>query len=383
MGMAAGLAVLSSDFNMSTTISLIDPETRALVRDDCLSSGSVTPTLSLALTGDVTLPTRPQPRNELAVIDRGNAAIIWLDPVTCAVKRQLSVSTGFKSNPHDLVAVNAEKAYVTRYATNPAPGASANDAGDDLLIIDPSGAKIVGRIDLGPYAAPVEGKEILAQPDRAILAEGKLYVSLASQDPGFSAAGEGRLAVIDVATDQVTGTVSLPGMKGCSAMDYLASAKTLVVACGGSFSDADQTAASGIVLVDLAASPAAVKTTLRAADLGGQPVNFSFVVAPSQGVIWAGMLGQADFTTGMTIVRDALVQVDPSTGAVTKLFESDAFQLGRVAGSSNLLLVPEGSSTAPRVHAFGAGAAAANPTKLHDFDANPAGGLPPREIAWY
>ncbi len=136
---ASGLAVVNSDFKV-TSVSLLNPTTQALVRDDCINSETTSATLSQTLSGDVTLPSQPQPGNELALVDRGNSAISWLDPMTCTVKRQLSVKTGFRSNPKDLVAISASKAYVPRYETNTAPGTEANDAGDDLLIIDPTAA---------------------------------------------------------------------------------------------------------------------------------------------------------------------------------------------------------------------------------------------------
>jgi hypothetical protein len=67
---------------------------------------------------------------------------------------------------------------------------------------------------------------------------------------------------------------------------------------------------------------------------------------------------------------------------VTKLMDAGAFELGRGAGSSSLAMIPQGSMRQPRVQVFtvtGAGSI----TKSGDLDANPARGLPPREIAWY
>ena len=43
-------------------------------------------------------------------------------PATADVLAQLSVGTGFASNPHDYLEVAADKAYVTRYDSNPHPG---------------------------------------------------------------------------------------------------------------------------------------------------------------------------------------------------------------------------------------------------------------------
>ena len=320
----------------------------------------------------------------MVLVDRGNSAISWLDPMTCTVKRQLSVKTGFRSNPKDLVAISASKAYVPRYETNTAPGTEANDAGDDLLIIDPTAATILGRIDMAPHAAPVEGEMVFARPDRAVLADNKVFVTLSSMDENFVVSGEGRLVVVDPATDQVTSVLALTGMKGCSAMEYVAAAKTLMVVCGGSFADLDQGAASGVVVVDVAATPPAVKTSLPASAVsGGQPLNFSSIVAISSTAVLVAAIGRfADPATNTEGAPDTLLQVDPSTGTVTKLMDAGAFELGRGAGSSALAMIPQGSTSQPRVQVFtvtGAGTI----TKSSDLDPSPARGLPPREIAWY
>ena len=54
-----GLAVLNSDYS-TTSLSLVDPTTHAVVHDDCVDSNTVPPTLSLALSGDVALPSHAQ-----------------------------------------------------------------------------------------------------------------------------------------------------------------------------------------------------------------------------------------------------------------------------------------------------------------------------------
>src|SRR5690606_16767868 len=170
--------------------------------------------------------------------------LTWIDPTTCKPLRQLDVSTGFYSNPYDVIAVSPTKAYVTRYERNaaPTPDPADHDEGDDLLIIDPSVPAITGRIALSSYAVTVPNATILARPAGALLIEDKLYVMLASLSSDFLAAGHGRLAVVDTATDQVTDTIDIPDFKNCGSMSYVESTKTLVVGCGGSFADPDQAA---------------------------------------------------------------------------------------------------------------------------------------------
>ena len=137
------------------------------------------------------------------------------------------------------------KAYVTRYEKNLAPTADPTTSGDDVLIVDPRGGTVQGHIDLAPYAAQVSGATIQARPDRAMIAAGKVVVSLNDLSGDFSTYGEGRVVVIDPATDQVVQSVALTGLKNCEGMDYLAPAKLLLVVCGGSFGVPDQVPSPG------------------------------------------------------------------------------------------------------------------------------------------
>jgi hypothetical protein len=371
-----GLAVVGSDYT-STSISLVGA-TGTLVKDDCINSGSgASGALSLALSGDVTTPSQPQRGNELWLIDRGNAALDVLDPATCTVRRQLSVGTGFVANPHDLVVVSATKAYVTRFEKNRAATQAANAGGDDLLIIDPQTGGVTGRIAMGAYAAPVDGVAIQARPDRAVIAEGRVFVTLGSADALFTFTGEGRVAVIDPQRDEVTSVVSLTGLKNCGAMDLLPGSKTLLVACSGAFADVDPLLESGIAVVDLAADPPAVTRVLSAELLGSRPVNFLWLVAASPTQVFVNTLGA--FTPA---VSDALFAIDPTNGHTTPFGAATAFNLGRAAGGGGRLFVPDATSSRPRVHVFSVPSDAA-PSETSAFDPEPAHGLPPREIAWY
>src|SRR3954452_6757917 len=80
-----GLAVLNSDYS-TTSLSLVDPTTHALVHDACVDSNTVPPTLSLALSGDVMLPSHPQVGGDVLLIDDGNNALTWVDPQTCKIR---------------------------------------------------------------------------------------------------------------------------------------------------------------------------------------------------------------------------------------------------------------------------------------------------------
>src|ERR1043165_9580425 len=66
-----GLAVVNSDF-ASTSISLLDRTTGQVTNGDCINSATRPPGNTLALSGDVVLPSQPQPGNLILALDRAN-----------------------------------------------------------------------------------------------------------------------------------------------------------------------------------------------------------------------------------------------------------------------------------------------------------------------
>lgn len=375
-----GLAVLNSDYKTSS-LSLVDPSTRAVVRDACVDSNSVPPTLSLALSGDVALPSHPQAGGDVLLIDDGNNALTWVDPQTCKIRHQISISD-FKSYAHDVISVSATKAYVIRFGTNPAPSADPMSLGDDILIIDPSSSPqptIVGRIDMAPYAALVAGATIEARPDKGILIGDKLYVTLASQSADYSATGVGRVVEIDTTTDLVSGMFDIPSLAGCERMEYVAATQLLYVDCGGSYSAADVSQTSGVARIDLSGAAPVLKDTLPATWLGTQPLNFSWVAPASDTQVWVATFGAVDMNNVQT-APDAIWSLDPVSETSKKSIEGGAFDLGRTAfvATPPTLFVPDADAAHPLVHVLDLGGAA--PV---DIDANPSQHLPPREVAWY
>jgi hypothetical protein len=375
----AGLAVVDSDYT-STSISIVGA-TGTLVKDDCINSGTkAAGNLSLTLSGDVVLPSQPQLGGDLWLVDRGNAALTIVTPPTCAVSGQISVGTGFESDPHDVAVLSDTKLYVTRYSTNVAPP-NVLATGDDVLIVNRATGTVTGRIGLTTYAAPVTGFTIEAQPDRMVIAGGKVYVTLGSQDAKFMAAGEGRVVVIDPGSDTVIGTIALTGLEGCSAIQYVPALSSLFVSCGGSFADADQSAASGLVQIDLSTTTPTLHVT-KASVLAGQPVNFSWIGVLSATQGFAATLGSFPFgTTPGT--NDALYMFNPTAGTATQVsLSAGAYDLGGAVVGAALLFVPDATTTKPVIHVFDVPATGA-PTERTPFAPDPSKGLPPRQIAWY
>jgi len=371
-----GIAVINSDYS-ATSVSLLDRDGN-LVKDGCFNSGTGTPGLAMTLSSDVVLPTRLPPGGPVIIVDRGNAALTWLDPVTCAPLRQLAVGTGYLAYPHDVVTLSASKAYVTRYEENAAatPSAEDFDDGSDLLIIDPAQPKLLGRIDLKPFAPA----GVQPRADRALFAEGIVFVSLNAISGDFKTYGTGRLVMVDPNTDGVTGVIDLPGVKNCGAMTYLAAEKKLLVACGGDFNDAKQADSSAIVVIDLAPSPPTMTTKIGANTVGTLPFSNLSLAA------WNGSTA-----LGLTLGDPTNHPADqlwslPLTGTQpVKVFESaESWALGAVLADpeTGRILVADGTTmTGAYLRVFDVASGNFTPNKT--VKTNPAQKLPPRALAWY
>jgi hypothetical protein len=384
-GMASpALAIVASDY-ASSSISLYNPSTGKL-SDACITSATATPTLTQKLSGDVVLPTQAQTGGELVLIDSLAAVLTFVDPSSCAARAQLSVSTGgFKSYPHDVVTLSTSKAYVTRYGSNPTPTVDPTDfdEGDDLLIVDPKQLTVIGRIPLAAYAQPgPAGEPTHARPDRALLANGLVFVSLNSIDENSTVVGSGRVVVVDPTLDAVVTTIDLPDQKDCSGLGYVAETNRLYVSCGGAFTEpAAEVAQSALVEVDL--STLTLARVLPASAVGMGSLDF-FYAAISGDAAFVSTFGvYPDATTGTPGTPDVFYFAPLAGGTPVELAQGSAGDLGAavVDPVTKKVFLSDGNFTKPAMRVFDATTGAALPTA--DFEPNPSTHLPPRTVGWY
>jgi hypothetical protein len=267
-----GFVVIHSDYE-SSTVSVLDPHGEVLA-STLVSSGSAPPGLSLALDSDIIFPTQIMLGDELVIVDRGNNVIHWVDFESAEVTRQLNVGPGgFAANPYDYVEISADKAYVTRYATNGEPGAATFDEGGDLLIIDPTEARILGRIDLQQALSEVEvDAGLQPRPDSIVVANGTVFVLLAVVDADFAGYGEPRVVRVDPVRDEVVSVLPLGDLRNCGELRLSPNELQLAVACIGDWSG-DPIVTSGIVLVDLSSGEPEVIGSTAATELTGTQVS--------------------------------------------------------------------------------------------------------------
>lgn len=302
---AQGLLVVHSDY-MSTQISGLATD-GTLSKPVFLDSGTMVSGLSTALSGDVVLPSHPSPLTWPVVLDRSNGVVTVLEPGTLKIKGQYSVGdAGYGANPHDFVAVSADKAYVSRF------GFSAQD----IAVINPATGKIAGTIDMAEHAVDAEGATTptSANPSVMVYVDGFLYVLLQNQTSDFIT-GKSSLVVIDTSDDSVATTLTL-SKKGCDGSLHIALVAEVVIGCAGAYSDADLAEGSGLIILDVSQPQAPkVARTLHATDLGdGRAIveNVTWLGGQKVAIVAAGA---NDWTSGDNVTTELLYAVDTTAAA--------------------------------------------------------------------
>ncbi|MEP7052426.1 MAG: hypothetical protein ABJB12_18810 [Pseudomonadota bacterium] len=325
-----GLLVVESDYQ-SSNVSVLDFDGRVL-SPSLVSSSTQASGFGVALSGDVVPPSSVQNGAVIALIDSYPAAMLrFVDLARGRITSELSVGTGFKSNPHDFLALSERKAYVPRYEPNPNSGQQPFDEGADILIVDPSKPEITGRIDLTPAMAGVP-QGYSAHPAQVMRVSERVFVLLASYADDYKSCQVSRLVEIDPKSDELVSTLLLPDLRGCVHMALSPDATQLAVACVGSDLRAmpPKLAGSGLALVDIQGAPRAVKQ-FAAAALGTDPVGFSLDYAAPDRLLFE-TLGHFDRDTGAAAAQDTFLLLDAQTGGTRAVLQSlsEPFSLGGI-----------------------------------------------------
>jgi hypothetical protein len=358
-------AVVSSDFT-SSSIAMLDEGFNPL-DESWINSGTTYPGLVATLSGDVALPSEQAGNGTFTIIDRFFTDVITRFFVPSGnllgqVRTQGGAeTTGFSSNPQDVVFVSAESAWVTRYEPNLDPSAPPRDRGNDLVELNPTEMSLTGaRIDLSSLNTRVqvvrEGStvdvEIFARPSRAVRIGSRILVGLDRLSAGFDAAGSGMVAVVDL-EDESLRAVELEGMKNCGNVAVVPGAPTkVVVSCAGfsqPFQDEAQIrASSGIAVLDASAVEVDIERVWRLADYPEAAVTVSGVVPLDEEHVWG--VANGDF--------DSLQMIDLATGQQQAVYEATgSFVIGRAAYDSarQMLFVPDAAANAVVELAFDGG----------------------------
>lgn len=152
------------------------------------------------------------------------STLVVIDPAAARVVAELPLaqSQGERVNPKGIAFVGS-KAYLAMYDVG---------AVGVLDVSTPTSPKVLKRIDVAKYAtAPAT-----ASPSRVVVANGKIYVTLANiQDPSYTqvVGAHGKLVEIDPSTDTVVSDTALDLGPDClDAGALVLSGTTLWVGCG-------------------------------------------------------------------------------------------------------------------------------------------------------
>jgi hypothetical protein len=304
-----GLVVVHSDNQLSTNVSLMAFDGRALSRS-FLSSASSSSGLSSLLSGDVAVPSSVMAGNEIVLLDRYPASVLtWVEVATARVRAQLAVGT--RTNPHDYVPLSERKAYVTRYE-------AWDGIGDDIAILDPTLPAITGSIELAP-ALGGQDPGFRATPGRALFSNGRVLVVLEATGEGFEGSAPSRVIAIDPDSDQIVDALVLHGVHGCSALALAPDESEIALGCTGSFdrsSDPDP-ATSFVVRVSISAELRELERR-SALELGDTAFSFGL-----------------DYVSGARLVAtrfgrenaepDTLIEIELGAGPARELLSGTAF----------------------------------------------------------
>lgn len=365
-----GVVVASSDY-ASTSVALVGTD-GVVLSESILSSASASSGISTPLSGDVVLPLARPASGLVVLLDRyPNGVLTWLDPRTARVVAQLSVATGFASNPQDYVEVDAKRAYVSRYESNPAPGKQPFDGGGDVVVVDLATHAIAKSIPL-----PVDGG-FLPRASRLQRVRDHVLVSLQRFDAAFKSAGDARLVAIDVATDAIAWQLDVPGVAGCGGLALSPSGETLAMSCAGSFADgAGQDARAGVVVLDARGDVPVVLRRIDAAALGG-PAGPSIAFASETELVGTAYGSESPKHPDVAFVLDV------GSGVATRAFSAArAFVLGDVrctTGCTARCFVADADRSG--LARFAVTAGAAGPIDVVPVDVTR--GLPPRYLGGF
>jgi hypothetical protein len=112
-------------------------------------------------------------------------------------------STGAGTNPQDVFTTNNVKGYVTVLASQNAAGR------EDLQIVNLFTGDIIKQIDLTPYTTDDGDRH--AFPTRMVQVGNELWILIQDLSSGFQATTNGKIAVLDLATDTITDVIQLAG----------------------------------------------------------------------------------------------------------------------------------------------------------------------------
>ena len=365
-----GVVIVTSDYQSTNiAVSKLDGTT---LSGSFVSSGATKPGLAFAFSGDVDVPLVAPASGRMLLIDwYGTNVLTWMDVASASVLAQLPVGTGFESNPHDYVEVDATRAYVSRFGTNPSPGQQPFDQGGDLLVLDTKTPAITGRI-----AIPEENPALQPCPDVMTWIGREVVLTLGRWSADFSQVGDGRFVGISPTTSSIDWTVNVTGLQSCGRVALSPSGRVAAIACSSAENMTTHQfnpSLSDVVVYDATRTPPAEARRLGLGTKLGAGLQPAIAFASEDAIVAMTYGGNA--TPG-----DTVFAVSATTGDVTPLGQATmAYVLGGLhcaPGCGDICLLSDAErNKLRRWHVTGG-----TFTALDDTTVDTIVGLPPRDI---
>jgi hypothetical protein len=381
-GCSRGFLVVSSDYQ-SINVSAFDRQGN-LLSPSIVSSGLSPAGLAQAFSGDVVFPSERQRGTEAILIDRYPQSVLsFVDLGSAVIRAQLDVSTGFAANPHDALRLDDGRLLLTRFDSNADPGASPDDAGGDLLLLDASYPRIVSRID--PRVATPKATEVyLPHPDRMLRVQQRIFVVVSLYSADYRRTSASYLLSLGATTLDITDSLELPEVAGCSGLSVSPDESELAIACSGIWagSTTEQLETSGLVGIDITDAPAVSWQVMANALEPAQPFGLSLAYA-NRGRVLAVALGRHATATERA-ESDRFVSYDVKTKRFDVLYRVDnnPFSLGDVRCLADCGLCGLANADG-RGHLMLYQDDATRPSLVAEVITDPVFGLPPRWLGTF
>jgi hypothetical protein len=325
--------------------------------------------------------TRPL-SGDVVLLDQGSNVITWADPTTAKVIAQLSVATGFMSDPYDYLEFQPGTAYVTRYSDNQAPGKQAFDDGSDVLVV--SLANPQKPVITKDIPVPKQGG-LPPRPVSMVQVGDTVIVVLQPLSDDFMTSGDG--ALVGLKDEAIAWTMPLTGLHNCDHPTLSPSGKTMALGCEGqldSNGNVTNPSTTALALYDVTSLPPKLVKSYPIANLvdstvqsGVAWVSETLILAKTQTPLMGSTNNQAftlDLTTGKA---DVLLTAHTGSMGGKGIVYTD---VSCDPGCSNVCLLADGDVGVLRVWPITSSGVLATMTMV---TVNSTTGLPPNLIEAY
>ncbi len=239
----------------------------------------------------------------------GVDSILVLDSNSFDIDQEYSVEAA--SNPHDLVVVAEDRAYITRYGL------------EEMLVVEPLTGTELGTVDMSEYS----DDDDIPETSGMVYLDGKIYVLVdrLDRENSWTPVGDSYVVVIDAATGNIEDDVELTKTSPYGDPEYSEAIGKFVLAEADDFS----TLEGGIELFDPSDnSLSGIIVTEQ--ELGGN-VTKALIVSETKGYATIGVAGDNGSNTH-------IVTFNPETGKkLDTLLEAEGWSF------SDMVLTPDGT----------------------------------------